>query len=266
VKATSFAREQGLYTAFFTIDATREDLDWLLGLIEKVATDGHMDSLVLVDTMGVCTPPAIQYFVRQTKARIDKPLEAHFHNDFGLAVANTLTALAYGVDVAHTAICGTGERSGSAALEDVVVALLTLYGIDLDMRYDRLYELAELTVELTGHRLSQNKSIVGERLFAIESGIVAAWIERCKGSLSTEVFPLHWDLMGQSEPEVVLGKGSGKPSIHAWLRKVGMSASGKEVDRMLSLVKDKAMEKKDLLTEEEFRGIARQVLGDNRSS
>lgn len=266
VKATKRAEELGLYTAFFTIDATREDLNWLLDFIEKVAIDGHMDSLVLVDTMGVCMPQAIEYFVRRTKERIDKPLEAHFHNDFGLAVANTLTALACGVEVAHTAICGTGERSGSAALEDVAVALLTLYGIDLGMRYDKLYELAQLTVELTGHRLPQNKSIVGEKLFAIESGIVAAWIERCKGALATEVFPLHWDLMGQSAPTVVLGKGSGRPSIHAWLQKTGIKASDEEVDRILSLVKDKAMEKKGLLNEEEFRDIARQVLGDNRSS
>ncbi len=106
----------GLYTAFFTIDASREDVNWVLDLIEKVAKDGHMDSLVLGDTMGVCTPQAIEYFVRKTKQRINKPLEAHFPNDFGLAVANTLTALACGVEVAYTAICGTGERSGSAAL------------------------------------------------------------------------------------------------------------------------------------------------------
>jgi isopropylmalate/homocitrate/citramalate synthase len=121
-------------------------------------------------------------------------------------------------------------------------------------------------VELTGHRLPQNKSIVGEKLFAIESGIVAAWIERCKGPLATEVFPLHWDLMGQSAPTVVLGKGSGRPSIQAWLQEAGMSASEEEVDRILALVKDQAMEKKALLNKEEFRDIARQVLGDNRSS
>ncbi len=264
VKATSLAKELGLYTAFFTIDASREDLDWLLDLIEKVATDGHMDSLVLVDTMGVCTPPAIEYFVRKTRERIKKPLEAHFHNDFGLAVANTLTALACGVEVAHTAICGTGERAGSAALEDVVVALLTLYGVDLGMRCDKLYELAQLTVELTGHRLPQNKSIVGDKLFNIESGIVATWISRCQGPLATEVFPLHWELLGQPGPQVVLGKGSGKDSILAWLNKIGVKASDQDVDRLLVLVKDKAMEKRDLLNEEEFRDLTRQVLAGSQ--
>lgn len=259
VKATSRAKELGLYTSFFTIDATREDMDWLLDFIDQVATQGHMDALVLVDTMGVCTPPAIEYFVSKTKARIDKPLEAHFHNDFGLAVANTLAALANGVEVAHTSICGVGERSGAAALEDVVVALLTLYGIDLGLNYDKLYELAQVTVELSGHRLPQNKSIVGEGLFAVESGIVAMWLERCTGPLVTEVFPLHWELMAQESPQVVLGKGAGKASILSWLERLGLEASEEQIDRLLPLVKEEAMAKKRLLTEEEFRELVERV-------
>ena len=265
VQATSRAQELGLYTAFFTIDATREELDWLLDFIDDVATQGHMDSLVLVDTMGVCTPPAIQYFVRRVKERVDKPLEAHFHNDFGLAVANTLVALAEGVEVAHTSICGVGERSGAAALEDVVLALLTLYGIDLGMNCDRLYELAQMTVGLSGHRLPQNKSVVGEGLFSVESGIVAMWLDRCTGPLATEVFPLHWELMGQNPPQVVLGKGSGQASILFWLEKLGLQASEEEIERLLQLVKEKAMEKRDLLTEQEFEGLARGILEHDSS-
>ncbi len=261
VKATSRAKELGLYTAFFTIDGSREDMDWLLDFIDQVATQGHMDALVLVDTMGVCTPQSIEYFVQRTKAKVKKPLEAHFHNDFGLAVANTLVALANGVEVAHTSICGVGERSGAAALEDVVMALLTLYGIDLGLKYDKLYELAQMTVGLSGHRLPQNKSIVGDGLFAIESGIVAMWIARCTGPLATEVFPLHWELMGQKPPEVVLGKGAGKASIVAWLERLGLEASEEEIDRLIPLVKEEAMAKKRLLTEEEFRALVYRVQG-----
>lgn len=259
VKATSRAQELGLYTSFFTIDATREDMNWLLDFIDQVATQGHMDSLVLVDTMGVCSPQCIQYFVQRVKERVDKPLEAHFHNDFGLAVANTLVALASGVEVAHTSICGVGERSGAAALEDVVLALLTLYGIDLGLKYEMLYELAEMTVGLCGHRLPQNKSIVGEGLFSVESGIVAMWLDRCTGPLATEVFPLHWELMGQKPPQVVLGKGAGAASIQAWLDKMGLEASSEEAESLLTLVKEKAMEKKGLLTDEEFEELVREV-------
>jgi isopropylmalate/homocitrate/citramalate synthase len=123
-----------------------------------------------------------------------------------------------------------------------------------------LTELARLVVDLTGHRLPQNKAIVGERLYQIESGIVSAWIERCQGPLATEVFPLHWELIGQAPPTVVLGKGSGKPSILAWLQKTGLSATDAQVDDLLTLVKERAMEKKELLTEADFRQLASQVI------
>ena len=266
VQATSRAKELGLYTTFFTIDATREELVWLLDFVDQVATQGHMDALVLVDTMGVCAPPAIQYFVQRVRERVNKPLEAHFHNDFGLAVANTLAALAAGVEVAHTSICGVGERSGAAALEDVVLALLTLYGIDLGMNYDTLCELANTTVGLCGHRLPQNKSIVGEDLFSVESGIVAMWLDRCTGPLATEVFPLHWELMGQDPPQVVLGKGSGQASIVYWLTELGLQASEEEIERILQMVKEKAMASRSLLTRQEFEGLARGILEQDAGS
>jgi isopropylmalate/homocitrate/citramalate synthase len=263
IKATSFAKEQGLYTTFFTIDATREDMDWLLSLIDKVAAEGHMDALVLVDTMGVASPEALAHYTRVVKSRIDKPLEAHFHNDFGMGVANTIAALSNGASVAHVTVSGMGERSGNASLEDVAVALRVLYDIDLGMKYDKFKELSELLVQMSGHRLPANKSIVGENLFTIESGIVAAWQQICKGDLATEVFPLHWDFLGHAAPEIVLGKGSGRPSIEYWLEKIGKDGDvpQEQVDELLMKVKSKALEVKRLLTEDEFRELADEVVG-----
>jgi isopropylmalate/homocitrate/citramalate synthase len=260
VKATSVAKELGLYTAFFTIDATRADINWLLNLLEKVATEGHMDSLVLVDTMGGAHPGAIRYFVRKVKERFTQPLEAHFHNDFGLAVANTLEALAAGVDVAHVTVGGMSERAGAAALEEVVVALLAMYGVDVGLNYDQLYDLTRLATSLTGHTLAPNKPIVGQDLFTIESGIPAAWTRRCQGELITEVFPLHWELMGHPGPQIVLGKGSGTPSVEIWLEKLGLEASPEQVEALTYMVKEKSLEKKGLITEQEFRALAEGLL------
>jgi len=79
IKATITAKEMGLYTVFFTIDATRAEMDWFLDLIEKVATEGHMDALSLVDTFGVLSPHGASYFTKKVKERINKPLEIHFH-------------------------------------------------------------------------------------------------------------------------------------------------------------------------------------------
>lgn len=260
VNATSFAKEQGLYTSLFLVDSTRENVDWVLDLVGAIARDGHADSAVLVDTMGVLTPASSAYFVRKAKQRLDMPLEAHFHDDFGMGTANTLVGLACGADVAHTAMCGLGERSGSAATEEVAAALMALYGIDTGVKCDKLFDLAGLVVELSGHRMPQNKAVVGELLYAVESGIVASRLKRCRGDLVTEVFPMHWDFMGQEPPRVVLGKGSGRDSILYWLDKMGRSASKEQVTEMMTLVKDKAMQEKRLLTECEFREIADKVL------
>lgn len=263
VKATSLAKELGLYTAFFTIDATRADINWLLDLLEKVATEGHMDSLVLVDTMGGAHPGAIRYFIHKVKERFSQPLEAHFHDDLGLAVANTLEALTSGVEVAHVTIGGMSERAGAAAMEEVVLALLTMYGYDVGMKYEKLYALAELATSLTGHVLAPNKAIVGKELFSIESGIPAAWTRRCTGPLVTEVFPLHWELMGQPGPKIVLGKGSGAPSVAIWLEDRGLQATPEQIETLTLLVKEKSLEKKGLLTENEFRELADRVLRGN---
>ena len=94
IESTKFAHEQGLEVVFFPIDFTRSDLHWVCDLIERVGNEGHMDGLALVDTMGATSIHAMQFFVRTMKNRFpDIPLEAHFHMDFGMGVANTIMAL-----------------------------------------------------------------------------------------------------------------------------------------------------------------------------
>ena len=176
-------------------------------------------------------------------------------------MANTLEALTAGVDVAHVTLGGMSERAGAAALEEVVVALLTMYGVDVGMKYDKLYDLVHLATSLSGHVLAPNKAIVGTELFSIESGIPAAWTRRCAGPLITEVFPLHWELMGQPGPKIVLGKGSGAPSVAIWLEDRGLEASPEQIEALTLLVKEKSLEKKGLLTDEEFDALMVQVLG-----
>ena len=144
VEATSYAKEMGLYTVFFPIDMSRADIHWAMKLIQRVATEGHMDALAIVDTFGGLNPSAIPYLIRTVKSYIDKPIEVHFHDDFGLGSANTLLALAAGADVAHTTISGIGERAGNCPYEDVALSLLTMYGVDLGLQYDKMYELSQM--------------------------------------------------------------------------------------------------------------------------
>ncbi len=263
VEATKYAHQQGLYVVFFPIDATRAELGWFLNLIDHVATHGHMDALVLVDTFGGSSPHAISYFTKQVQTRIRKPLEAHFHDDYGLAVANTLMALSLGVEVAHVTVSSLGERAGNCALEDLALALLTLYGIDAGLRPETFSGLSKLVQKLAGVTLPPNRPIVGDMLFKVESGIIATWLARLKDKRPVELFPFHWDLVGQAPPEIVLGKGSGRDSILYFLSDVGyhVAPDDSRVDEILVRVKERSLATKRLLTTEEFRTVAEGVLG-----
>ena len=266
IEATKFAHDNGLEVVFFPIDFSRSEMNWVLNLIERVEREGHMDALALVDTFGVVSPHAMRYFVREVKKRINKRLEAHFHQDFGMGVANTIMALAEGVEVMHTTVLGIGERAGNTPMEETVMALLTMYGVDVGLDYSKLTPLANLVQKLTGVVVPTNKPVVGKQLYQIESGIIASWFKNCGEQNATELFPVRWDFVGQPPAEVVMGKGSGIDSVKAWLELLGIEASDEEATKMTGEVKTFSLKEKRLLTEKEFRSIAEQVIGERASA
>ena len=256
VEATRYAADHGLHVAFFTIDSTRADLEWWFKIINTVATEGHMDSLVLVDTFGVCTPEAIRYFTRKARERIDKPIEAHFHNDFGLATANTLAAVCEGAEIIHTTVNGIGERMGNADLAEVALALEALYGVRLGLKYDKLYELSKLVEELSGVKMPPHKPVVGDGAFKVESGIIASWWLRLKEiNKPLVMYPYTWDLVGQKGVEIVLGKKSGRDSIIYKLKNLGLELSTEEADKILERVKEESIKRKSSIPDEVFKEI-----------
>src|ERR1700726_365237 len=260
IEATAFAHANGLEVVFFPIDFSRAEMKWVLDLILRVANEGHMDALALVDTFGVLSPHSIQYFVRSVKARINKRLEAHFHMDFGMGVANTIMALAEGVEVVHSTVLGIGERAGNTPMEDTALALLTIYGIDTGLKYDKFYKLAKLVQQLSGHAVASNRPIVGDALFQIESGIIASWFENCGVENATELLPFRWDVVGQAPVSVVFGKGSGIDSVKWGLRKLGVEFNEEEAMRVVAAIKDFSLQRKRLLTDEEFRSVVSATL------
>lgn len=261
IEATLCAKEEGLYTVFFTIDASRAEMSWYLDLVEKVATEGHMDALALVDTLGVLSPHAIPYYVKKVRERIDKPLEAHFHRDYGLAVANTIMALSCGVEVAHTTITGIGERAGNASLEELVMALLTLYGIDLSIKTEGFFELSKFIRKLSKIDISVNRPIVGEKLYNIESGISASWARKLGEENLLELIPFKPSLVGGKDLKIVLGKKSGIDSVAMLLEKMNVRATEDQSREILALLKEKGIKKKTILKEEEAMEIVRDVVG-----
>jgi len=259
IKATAFAKEQGLYTVFFTIDGTRTDMDWLLKLVNRVATEGHMDAFTLVDTFGVLSPQGATYFTRKVKAGVKKPLEIHFHSDFGLGVANTIMAVLSGAEVVHTTVGGIGERCGNAPMEETVLALLTLYGIDVGIDYSKMNELSQLVMGLAGIEPPANRPFIGSRAYTIESGIVTSWYKNAFEKDPTFIFPVHPKFVGHAMPEILMGKKSGVDNIAIWAKKLGFQLNDQQTLAALNQVKLKSHDLKRVLTEKEFKEILNRL-------
>jgi len=256
IEATQYAKQCGLYTVFFPIDGSRTDIDLFLDLIVRVSTEGHMDALAIVDTFGGLNPNTITYLVKKVRERINQPLEAHFHDDYGLAAANTLMALSAGVEVAHTTISGIGERAGNAAYEDIALALLTMYGIDLGLNYQLIYPLSLYMRDISKLKVRQNRGIVGEDIHKIESGIVADWYRNVKDIAPLELSPYLYSLTGHPEPEIVIGKCSGMATVEIFLKRMGIVCDDLELKRrILTQVKEKSIEIGGLLSFAQFTGI-----------
>ena len=252
IEATSYAQELGLKVSYFPIDATRAGIVQYLDLISKVAKEGHVDSCGLVDTFGVLSPHAVSFFVRRSRETLGVPLETHFHMDFGMGVANTAIAVASGAEVIQTTVTGLGERAGNTPMEETLLTLLTMYGVDTGVKTEDFFDLSRLVLERAGVAQPANRPVVGERLFNVESGIIATWVKNIGDEKLTEAFPYRPELVGQEAPKIVLGKGSGLDSIAVWLDRHALSATTEEMEAILAEVKTRSLEKKRLLSDDEF--------------
>jgi isopropylmalate/homocitrate/citramalate synthase len=182
--------------------------------------------------------------------------------DFGMGVANSILAVAEGASVIHTTVSGIGERAGNAPTEETVPALLTMYGIDTGIKTEKFTEIARLVAELSGVQQPANRPVTGDMLYKVESGIIATWVNNVGDEL-LEPFPYRPELVGQADPEIVLGKGSGLDSVAIWLGRNGVyDAETKQIEAILAEVKGKSLAKKGLLDNDEFLDIVREVIPD----
>lgn len=261
VEATKYAHEQGLKVSFFPIDATRASVADYLDLVARVAADGHLDGLGLVDTFGVLTPHAVERFVNVSRERLNVPVEAHFHMDYGLGVANSVIAAANGADVIQTTVSGLGERAGNTPLEETVMALLTLYNQDIGIKTEALTPLARLVNQIAGVDQPSNRPVTGSRLYDVESGIISTWVRNVRDTYLAEAFPYVPSLVGQDGPRLVVGKGSGAPNIAEAMERLGLKASAEQQLEILQRVKVRSLELHGLLDDNDVRAIAEAVIG-----
>ena len=261
VPVINYAKSRGMHVVYFPYDTTRAREEDLSNVLTRIMQEAPPDSVGVVDTMGCILPEAMKFMVRMVKKLTNNlPVEVHTHNDFGMAVATELAGVEAGADCVHSCANGLGERTGNAALEELIVALHVLYGYDTKYNLAKLPELGELVSRISRFPIAANKPILGDRNFTRESGIGVDLV--VKEPLA--MFGTHPALTGR-KGEVVLGKKSGKLSITYNLEKLGITdADDDAIGEMLKRVKDKGIEKRGLLTDEEFREIVDGVLAAKR--
>jgi isopropylmalate/homocitrate/citramalate synthase len=249
--AVAFAAERGITVAFFGVDSTRADI----GFFEqayKEAVEAGAQEVAVVDTLGVASPEAVAELVGRACDWLgpDVPVHFHGHNDFGLATASAVAAVRAGARWIHGTINGMGERAGNASLGEVALTLRALYGVDTNLRLERLREVSAHVRALSGYELEPWKPVVGETLFRRESGAVASQFHH-----PPSIEPYSSELVG-ADRSIVLGKKSGIDSIRIKADELGLELSDQALHELLRKVKQLGTEKRGLVTDEEFRQLA----------
>jgi len=247
--AMRFADEHGIHAAFFGVDSTRADPAFYRQVYETAVEAGAKE-VVVVDTLGIASPEAVTDLVLATGQYVDGlPVHFHGHNDFGLATASAVAAVRAGATWVHGTINGMGERAGNANLGEVALTLRALYGVETNLRLDRIRAVAERVRELSDYQLEPWKPVTGETLYRRESGAVASQFHD-----PPSIEPYSSELVG-AERSVVLGKKSGLDSIRIKADELGLDVPDERRAEVLAAVKKLGTEKRDLVTDDEFRSI-----------
>ncbi len=233
-KMVPYARDKGLDVAVGGEDASRADMDFLLEVMEHAAKAGAC-RFRFADTLGVLDPFSTFAKIERLRAATDLQIEIHAHDDLGLATANTLAAMKAGADHASVTVVGLGERAGNAPLEEVAVALATLYGVETGVDLRSLSGVAQLVTAAAGRSIPEAKAIVGDVVFTHESGIHVDGLlkdRRCYEALDPELLGRHHRL--------VLGKHSGLGAVINALKELGLEATPEQTKFILQQVKTHA--------------------------
>ena len=258
--AVGYASQNGIRVAFFGVDGTRADLDFLMKIYSEAVNAGAKE-VALVDTIGVCTPEAAEFLVSWMRGRIgdEIPIHWHGHNDFGLATAIAIAAVRGGATWIHGTINGMGERAGNADIAEVALALQCLYDMPVEMKLERIREVSEFVRRAGKYELEGWKPLIGDNLFLRESGAVASQFH-----MPEAIEPYSSDLVGATRG-IVLGKKSGLDSIRLKAKELRIDLPESQRATVLQAVKLAAIDKDRLITDEEFVAIIRESAASDQS-
>jgi isopropylmalate/homocitrate/citramalate synthase len=246
--AMRFAVEHGIHAAFFGVDSTRAERDFY-DAVYSSAVEAGAKEVVVVDTLGIASPEAVEELVAHTVELVDVPVHFHGHNDFGVATASAVAAVRAGASYVQGTVNGMGERAGNANLGEVALTLQALYGVETNLRLDRIRAVSERVRELSGYALEPWKPVTGETLYRRESGAVASQFHD-----PPSIEPYSSRLVA-TERGIVLGKKSGLDSIRIKADELGIGVPEERRAEILDAVKKLGMQKRGLVTDDEFRSI-----------
>ncbi len=254
MQSIEHAKDHGIFVAFSAEDATRTDFDFLKRIYKK-AEDYGVDRVHIADTVGAINPQGMEFLVTELRSHLKTEIGLHCHNDFGFALSNCISGLLAGANAISTTMNGIGERAGNTPLEEIVMALKIMYGIDLGFKIKVFHDLSRLVEKHTQMLVPKNKPIVGKNVFRHESGIhVDAVIEE---PLTYE--PFLPELIGHHR-RIVLGKHSGCRAVKAKLEACGIEVSKDELCRIVEEIK-KSREEGRYINDELFNQIVKTVRG-----
>ena len=250
VESISAAKQHGITIAFFAVDGTRTELDFLKR-VYLAALEAGAREIVVVDTIGACGPEAVELLVREVCSWVgpNVPVHYHGHNDFGLATACAVAAVRAGASWIQGTINGMGERAGNADICEIALALRCLYGVPVALDLTKVREVSDAVCKAAGYKLEAWKPLVGENLFMRESGAVASQFH-----IPQAIEPYSSELVN-ARRSIVLGKKSGLDSIDLKCKELGLTIAPEQRAGILAEVKKLAISKRALVSDAEFTRI-----------
>lgn len=251
-----YVKDHGALCLFSAMDASRTRPDFLIRIYREAERAGA-DIINIPDTVGIMTPFRMKELVEKVRKEIGVPIDVHCHNDFGMAVANTLAAVEAGADGVQVTVNGLGERAGNADLAETVASLHALYGIETNINMRYLVETSKLVERFSHIRLPPNFPVVGENAFTHESGIHVHGVIRRYETFEPGV--LRPDEVGHHR-RIVLGKHAGKHGVKKKLEDYGIKVTPQQLKEIVSRVKELG-DKGKVVTDADLFAIAEVVVG-----
>jgi len=257
------AKKHGMTITACPWDCGKATVELMERWVKSLAEAG-VDDIRYGDTFGYTLPWTVMYMIRKFRewAGPDVVISTHFHNDYGLATANSLAAVAAGATRIQVAMNNLGERAGNTPLDEVAINLELNMGVKTNIKMNKLYPVSRKIEAISKYKVGSNKPITGEAIFNMGSGIVVDVLQQLKkaGESSANFAPFRPQFVGRPNYKVVYGKGTGRHMIENLIEKLGYTATDEQIKTIVNSIKDESMLTKSLLSDFRVEEIIKETL------